>query len=117
MKPIVALLAALALAAPALAVEPAASFTARLKALNDLQRRGALRGAIINNGERCAKIGTVAYQGPYKNLDMWVARCNGGSAKDAPIDYGLFVGPDGDVQVRSCTDLVALKLPACRKIG
>ena len=109
--------ATLLLAGPALAVEPAARFTARLKALSDVQRRGALRGAIVNNGERCPKIGTVAYQGPYKNLDMWVARCNGAKPGEKPVDYGLFVGPDGDVQVRSCTDLVALKLPTCRKIG
>ena len=109
--------AASLLAAPVLAAEPAATFTARLKALSDVQRRGALRGAIVNNGERCAKIGQVAYQGPYKNLDMWVARCNGAKPSERPVDYGLFVGPDGDVQVRTCTDLAALKLPTCRPIG
>lgn len=104
------------LAPPALAAPPvpAASFTARLKALTDVQRRGALRGAIVNSGERCPRIGQVAYQGPYKNLDMWTARCNGAKPTDKPVDYGLFVGPDADVQVRSCTDLVALKLPACK---
>ena len=45
---------------------------------------------------------------------MWTARCNGATPKEGPYDYAVFVGPDGDVQVRPCADLAGLKLPTCR---
>ena len=115
MRTVVALIAGGALAAMA-AAQPAATFSARMKALTDLQRRGAIRGAIVGSGERCPKIAGVAYQQPYRNLDMWTARCNGATPRERPYDYGVFLGPDGDVQVRSCADLVALKLPVCRGV-
>lgn len=109
-----ALLAAAALvAAPVAAAppSPAVAYSNRLKALSDLERRGAIRAAIRESGAWCKRIDRVAYQGPYRNLVMWTAHCG-----PQPIDYGIFIGPDGTVQVRSCADLVTLKLPACRPI-
>jgi hypothetical protein len=108
-----ALAALLALAPAAAQAQPAGEFTKRMLALNDIQRRGAVRGAIVNNGLWCGRMGPTAHQGRWKNLDMWVARCNGRTPKERSVSYGVFLGPDGDVQVRSCEDLVALKLPRC----
>ncbi len=47
-------------------------------------------------------------QGRFKNLVMWTARCKVGG------DYGVFIGPDGTVQVRQCRQMAELKLPVCR---
>ena len=100
---------ALTLAAPALAqAAPVNAFQQRLVSLPVVQQRAALRSSILGSGLYCRRIGDVAYQQPYKNLFMWVARCDSGA------DYGLFVGPDGTVQPRLCRELPRLKLPACR---
>ena len=52
----------------------------------------------------------AAYQETYKNLEMWVVRC------DNRLDYGAFIGPDGTVQVSGCAYLVTVRWPACRKL-
>ena len=112
MKLTAALSAAALLAAPVAAQvgsQSAKAYSQRLAALTDLQRRGALRRAVIDSGEKCPSVTATAYQGPYKNLEMWVVRC--GTA-----DYGAFIGPDGTVQVSACPYLVTVKWPACRKL-
>lgn len=98
------------LAAPAFAQPaggPANSYAERLSRLDDLQRRAALRGALVNSGQRCGRIDAAAPSGRLRNLVMWSARCTPGG------DYGIFIGPDGSAQVRTCSDLVKLRLPAC----
>ncbi|UAK23353.1 hypothetical protein [Sphingomonas nostoxanthinifaciens] len=87
----------------------AKNYSDRLAALTDLQRRGSLRRAILDSGEKCQSVSKAAYQGPYKNMEMWVARCG-------TTDFGAFIGPDGTVQVSSCAYLVSVKWPACRKL-
>ena len=106
------LLAVALLAAPAaaqVASQSAKAYSDRLAALTDVQRRAALRRAVLDSGERCVRVEKAAYQGAYRNLQMWVARCTGN------LDYGAFIGPDGSVQVDGCTHLASVHWPACRR--
>ena len=100
----------LALAYPIAAAPPPLrnSFSERLQRLTDLQRKAALRVAVLDNGAYCKRVETAEVRGPYKNLMMWKVTCDRAAA------YGLFIGPDGTVQVRPCADLPKLKLPLCR---
>ncbi|MDB5684442.1 MAG: hypothetical protein JWM75_2140 [Sphingomonas bacterium] len=107
MKRIPIALAALAIAVPAVAQPPRNPFVERLRAMDDLQRRAVLRGALVNSGQRCGRADTAVQRGRYRNLAMWSVRCTPGG------DYGIFIGPDGTAQVRPCADLVKLALPAC----
>jgi hypothetical protein len=101
-------LAAIVSATTAAAAPPPNSFSERLRALPDLQRRAALRAAINDSAGSCGRVEAAELVGPYRNLVMWNVRCTRGG------DYGLFIGPDGSVQVRTCDDLAKLKLPTCR---
>ncbi len=103
---LIALAATLAVATPALAAGNA--FSDQLRKLSPLQQRATMRRAVLDDGKYCRRIGPVAYQRSFKNLEMWTVQCDRGAA------YGAFIGLDGSVQVRPCADLVALKLPACR---
>lgn len=94
--------------ASAQAVSVTNSYNEALKRMSSTQQRAIMRRAIIDHNAYCKRIGPVAYQQPYKNLEMWVVKCDRGVA------YGAFVGIDGTVQVRSCADLVTFKMPACR---
>lgn len=98
--------AALLAATPAFAT--ANGFSDQLKRLSPLQQRATLRRAVLDEGKYCRRIGPVAYQAPYKNLEMWTVQCDRGAA------YAVFIGLDGSVQVRPCGDLAGLKLPACK---
>ena len=80
----------------------------KLAALGELDRSLALRRAVQDTGEPCKKIESSAYQGMYKSLHMWTARCSQGK------DWSLFIAPNGDVQVRDCEHLKQLGLPECR---
>jgi hypothetical protein len=80
----------------------------KLVALSELNRSLALRRAVQDSGEPCKRIDQSGYQGMYKSLHMWTARCSGGR------DWGIFIAPSGDVQVRSCEHLKQLGLPECR---
>ena len=106
-------LVALLLATPALAApQLAKGYSDSLAKLPEIQRRAALRRAVLDSGEWCKRVEGAAYQGPWKNLQMWVARCG----PKPIVDYGVFIGPDGTVQVSSCKEIVEMKLPACRKL-
>ena len=83
-------------------------FHDRLMALSELNRSLALRRAVQDAGESCRKIDRSAFQGDHQALKMWNASCSGGR------DYALFIAPNGDVQVRKCSDAAALKLPECK---
>jgi hypothetical protein len=109
MKISIAFLAVAAIAAaPAMAVGVPNDANARLLKLSTTEQRATLRRAVLDHDLKCDHIGPVAYQGPYKNLEMWVVKCDKGDV------YGAFVGPDGSVQVRSCADIASFKLPTCR---
>jgi hypothetical protein len=89
-------------------IAPANPYQEKLAGLSELNRSLALRRAVQDTGEPCKRIDTSAYQGLYKSLHMWTARCSGGQ------DWGLFIAPNGDVQVRSCAHLKQLGLPECK---
>lgn len=106
MKTLAAIAAAALLSAPAAALTN--DFSNQLKKLSPLQQRATMRRAVLDNGQYCKRIGPVAYQMPYKNLEMWTVQC------DRDANYAVFIGLDASVQVRPCRDLAELKLPACR---
>ena len=101
------LIAAIAAIATPVLGQSANSFADRLSKLEDLPRRAALRGALVNSGQRCGRVEIAAPRGRLRNLAMWTARCAPGG------DYGIFIGPDGSAQVRTCEDLAKLRLPTC----
>ena len=104
----VAVLALVALAGGAAAQRPQRNtFAEQLTRLPDLQRRAAMRRAVLDSNQYCRKVDAVARRGAWRNLDMWTVRCDRGA------DYGAFLGLDGSVQVRPCRDLAQLKLPPC----
>lgn len=112
-RPLIALAAVALLTGSAVAQvrsDTAKTYSDALAKLTDIQRRAALRRAVLDSGEKCVRVEKAAFQGPYKNMEMWVARCTGN------LDYGAFIGPDGTVQVSDCAYLVKVKWPACRKI-
>ena len=97
-----------------LAKQPKASdFTHRMFELRPIQRAAAIRGAITENGQWCKRVTKLGYQGPFKNLEMWVAQCG----PKPMVDYGLFIGPDGSVQISTCGDLIKVRWPACKAVG
>lgn len=105
--------AAIALPATAIAQQPsAANYGKRLAGLSDIQRKAAVRNGIIESKLWCKRVVALAHQGTYRNLDMWVARCG----PKPLVDYGVFLGPDGTVQISTCADLVKVKWPACRRL-
>jgi hypothetical protein len=108
MKILAAMLACAVGAAPVLAIGVTNDFNDRLRSMSTTQQRATMRRAVLDHNLYCRHIGPVAYQVPYKNLQMWVVKCDKGAA------YGAFIGPDGSVQVRSCADLVTFKMPACK---
>jgi hypothetical protein len=83
----------------------------QLKALNPLNRRIGLLRAIQQSGFRCrGGVLTGAWQQQYQNLSMWVALCADGK------NYGVFIAPTDDIQVRDCTEHAQLNLPLCRRV-
>lgn len=103
---ILAALAAICSGAPVSAAKNA--FSDQLKRLSATQQRATLRRAVLDEGKYCRKIGPVAYQQPFKNLEMWTVQCDRG------VSYAAYIGLEGSVQVRPCADLAKLKLPVCR---
>jgi len=89
---------------------PVNPFNERLRRLPVDQQRSVLRRAVLDSGQRCKQIGSVAYQAPYKNLEMWTVGCASAG------NYAVFLGLDQSVQVRPCGDLAGLRLPLCRPL-
>ena len=89
-------------------VKVTSEYIERLKGLSDLNRGLALRRAIQDAGNRCKKVDASAFQEDYMNLSLWTARCSDSG------DWALFIAPNGDVQVRKCSDARQLGLPQCR---
>ena len=82
----------------------------QLARLSVLQRKAALRGALLDSGLPCDRVEKANIQGPWQNLIMWRAKCSG----DPRYDYAVFVGPDASIQARYCAEMAELKLPVCR---
>lgn len=83
-----------------------------LLALPDNLRRIGLVRAIRETGNRCPKRvePNPVYQGDYRGMALWTARC------DNNRQYAVFIAPNEDVQVRRCEDMARLGLPACRPL-
>jgi hypothetical protein len=75
----------------------------------DLQRLGVMR-AIRDNGKRCQRVEAARYQEDYRQMALWVALCNDGR------HWAIFIAPNGDTQVRECTEMRQLGLPQCRPV-
>lgn len=103
------MVAALA-AMPVEAVTIANPASDQMAQLSVLQRKAALRKALLDSGFPCTRVEKANIQGPWKNLVMWRAKC----ADDSRDDYAVFVGPDGSVQINYCASETELGLPACR---
>ena len=97
-------------AVPVQAVTIANPASDQMAQLSVIQRKGALRTALLDSGVRCERVEKTNIQGPWANTIMWRAKCAG----DPRYDYAVFVGPDASIQVRYCAEMAELKLPACR---
>lgn len=86
------------------------SYSDRLKGLTPPNQRLTLLRAVRDNGKRCGRVEAGAYQEEYRNLALWVAQCEDGRY------WGIFVAPNGDTQVRECTQMRQLELPVCRPL-
>ena len=82
----------------------------RLAAMTPLYRNLGLWRAIRDAPERCKKVDNGAFQQNYRNLAMWTAHCTDTG------EWAIFIGPNDDVQVRACTDVARLGLPACKPL-
>jgi len=82
----------------------------QLKALSPMGQQLAMLRALRDTRRRCQRVDAAAYQENYRNLEMWVALCNDGRS------WGVFIAPNGDVQVRACDEHAQLDLPACRQL-
>ena len=85
-------------------------FSDQLKALTPQNQRLTLLRAVRDNGKRCGRVEVGAYQEEYRNMALWVAQCEDGRY------WGIFVAPNGDTQVRECTQMRQLELPVCRPL-
>jgi hypothetical protein len=99
-----AMLAVPALAAPPVLPNP---FNDRLARLAPADRLGALRRAVTSGNARCGRLDAGDYRSPWGNLRVWQVHCTPGG------DYDVFVGPAGEIQVRSCAELKGRDLPQC----
>ena len=111
--PLLAMLAACDGGAPdgearSIRVTGTSDYEAQLNALSDFNRGLGLRRAITESGGRCKSVDASGYQRDYKTMSMWTVRCSDSG------DWALFIAPNGDVQVRKCSDAAQLKLPECR---
>ena len=121
-KPIIVLLATLALAAcdqqpeqtPAnqTHIKVRGSEQDQLHKLDAFNLAIALKRAIYDAGYTCKRVTDGGFVGEWQNLDMWMAHCV--YDKGTPRDWAIFAAPDGSAQVRDCRDVVpASGLPAC----
>ena len=109
MRTLIACLFGLALATPATAALNKNPFNDQLLKLSLTDRNAALRRAVTET-QRCGRLSKSVSRGLYGNLGFWVVRCVPGG------DYGVFLGPDASIQVRTCAEMPGLKLPACGKL-
>lgn len=82
----------------------------RLMALSGENQRLTLTIAIRDNGKRCRRVEAARYQEEYRGMAMWVGLCNDGR------HWAVFVAPNGDTQVRDCTEAPQLRIPRCRPV-
>lgn len=79
----------------------------QLHQLNDMNRDIALRRAIFDSGATCQRVEESGYVQEWNNMSMWTARCSDRR------QWAIFVAPDGTAQLRGCSTMEELGLPAC----
>ena len=93
-------------------------FHNQLMRLQPMYQRLAMKRAITDSRYRCGRVDNAGFQQDYRperssaaSLKMWVGHC-------APENrnYAVFIAPNGDVQVRYCTDAGTLSLPPCNDL-
>lgn len=72
------------------------------------QQRLSMMRAIRSAGYRCQRVDNAGYQEEYKNMRMWVARC-----EQEQKTFAVYVAPNGEAQARDCADAGTLSLPRC----
>jgi hypothetical protein len=83
----------------------------QLHELDALNLAIALKRAIYDAGYTCKRVTDAGFVAEWKNLDMWQAHCE---YEHAPsVEWAIFAGPDGGVQVRDCKDIPGTGLPTC----
>jgi hypothetical protein len=80
----------------------------QLKTLSEPMRNLGVYRSIRDNGRRCKRVESAAYQQEYKTMAMWTARCSDSG------DWAVYIAPNGDVQASPCGDAKKLGLPECR---
>lgn len=85
-------------------------FHDQLLALSPQNQRLTLLRAIRDNGKRCGRVEATRHQEDYRNMALWVAQCEDGR------HWGVFIAPNGDTQVRECSQMRQLELPLCRPL-
>jgi hypothetical protein len=83
----------------------------RLKSLTPELRNVGLRNTIRDSGAHCERVDRSGYQQDYRNLSMWTAHCTDSG------DFAVFIGPNGEGQVRPCDQAKALGVPECRNVA
>ena len=73
----------------------------------DSQRLYMMR-AVRGTGNRCQRVDNAGYQEEYLNMRMWIAECGVEEKR-----FAVFIAPNGDVQVRDCSQAGQLSLPRC----
>jgi hypothetical protein len=91
-------------------VKPANTYSDQLAAMTPLYRNLGLWRAIRDAPQRCKRVDSGAYQQDYRNMAMWSAHCTDTG------QWAIFIGANGDVQVRPCADATAIGVPACRPL-
>ena len=71
----------------------------------------ARKKQVAGNGNRCRRVQVGRYQEDYRNLALWVALCDDGRY------WGVFIAPNGDTQVRECTEMRQLQYAEDEKRG
>ena len=82
----------------------------QLMTLSPQMQRLTLMRAVRDNGRRCGRVEAGRYQEEYRNMALWVALCEDGR------HWAVFIAPNGDTQVRQCTEMSQLNLPQCRPL-
>jgi len=85
------------------------AFQQKLLALNEVDRSLTLRRAIQDDSGYCPTVQGSAFQQDFKQMAMWVANCAGTA-------WAVYVGADGSVQARKCSQASELGLPECREV-
>jgi hypothetical protein len=83
----------------------------QMQAATEVNRRIGLIRAIRGSGNRCPRrVESDKRQGEHEGMAVWTARC------DDNRQWAIFIGANGQAQVRNCEQVVRLGLPACAEL-